>query len=300
MVEKSAPSQNIAQKSFAYVALLSSGFHVVLVILKYCLGVFSGSIAIKADALHSLIDVFSSLAIYAGIKISERKSKIFPYGLYKVENLASLITSFIIFLAALGIVKEVIAKEAVGVIVNIPIAILGLLAVIASMFLFSRYEMKLGKRIGSPSLIADAKHLSTDVLSSIGVLIALIFGLFGLDIDRYVAIILVILISRLGVTILIDSLKVLLDVSINNEALEKIEKIFHGFPAVEKVIRLTGRYSGRYKFVEAVVIMDAETLQEAHGISSAIEEEVYDCLPEVDKIFIHYEPMEKRSPLSEN
>ena len=47
----------------------------------------------------------------------------------------------------------------------------------------------------------------------------------------------------------------------------------------------------RYKFIEAVVGMDAETLAEAHTISSAIEEEVYDCFPEVDKLIIHYEPM---------
>ncbi len=282
---------NMAQKSFAYVALLSSGFHVILVISKYSLGMLSGSIAIKADALHSLIDVLSSLTIYAGIKISERKSKIFPYGLYKVENLASVITSLIIFFAAFEIIKEVFSKEAIGVISNIPIAFVGLMGVIISMFLFSQYEIRLGKKIGSPSLIADAKHIKTDVLSSVGVLIGLVFGMFGLNIDRYVAIILVILISRMGITILIDSLKVLLDVSISKDTLDQITKIFSSFPSVEKVIRLTGRYSGRYKFVEAEVIMNAETFQEAHELSSAIEEEVYDSFPEVDKILIHYEPI---------
>jgi len=291
MLEKNEFKNSVVKKSFAYVALLSSGFHVILVVSKYSLGILSGSIAIKADALHSLIDVFSSLTIYAGIKISERKSKNFPYGLYKVENFASLITSFIIFFAAFEITKEIISKEAVGSISNIPIAIVGLLAVIFSMFLFSRFELRLGRKIGSPSLIADAKHISTDVLSSVGVLIGLLFGLFGFNIDRYVAIILVVLISRLGFTIFVDSLKVLLDVSIDKETLDQIEKIFCDFPAVEKVVKLTGRYSGRYKFIEAEIVLNVETLQDAYKISLAIEEEVYDRVPEVDKILVHYEPL---------
>jgi len=68
-----------ATKSFAYVALLSAGFNVLLVLLKYGLSVLSGSIALRADAFHSLIDVLASLGIFAGIKISERKSSTFPY-----------------------------------------------------------------------------------------------------------------------------------------------------------------------------------------------------------------------------
>lgn len=89
-----------AVKSFAYVALLSAGLHIILAVLKYGLGVFSGSIALRADEFHSFADVLSSLGIFVGIKISERKSSTFPYGLYKVENLAALVTSLFIFLAA--------------------------------------------------------------------------------------------------------------------------------------------------------------------------------------------------------
>lgn len=91
-----------AVKSFAYVALLSAGLHIILAVLKYGLGVFSGRIALRADEFHSFADVLSSLGIFVGIKISERKSSTFPYGLYKVENLAALVTSLFIFLAAFG------------------------------------------------------------------------------------------------------------------------------------------------------------------------------------------------------
>lgn len=279
-------------KSFAYVALLSAGLHIILVVLKYGLGSFSGSMALRADAFHSFADVLSSLGIFIGIKISERKSSSFPYGLYKVENFAALVTSLFIFLAAYEILKEVIYADATAVISNIPITVLGLLVIVVLIFLFSRYEMKIGRRIGSPSLVADAKHIGTDLISTAGILVGLLLGLWKPNFDRIIAFVIALLIARLGWTILFDSLKVLLDASIKEDMLNDIREVFFNFSPVKEVTQLSGRCSGRYKFVEAEMILDIEKLQDAHDISSAIEEEVYDCFPEVDKLLIHYEPTE--------
>jgi len=281
-------------KSFAYVALLSAGFHIILVVIKYCLGSFSGSIALRADAFHSFADVLSSLGIFIGIKISERKSSTFPFGLYKVENLAALVTSLFIFLAAYEIVKEVIHADPTAVISNIPIAVLGLLVIVVLIFLFSRYEMKVGRKTGSPSLVADAKHIGTDLLSTAGILAGLLLSLWKPNADRFIAVIIAILIARLGWTILADSVKVLLDASIKGEMLDDIRKVFYNFSPVKDVVQLSGRCSGRYKFVEAEIVLDIEKLQDAHDISSSIEEEIYDCFPEIDNILIHYEPVEEQ------
>ena len=283
-----------AVKSFAYVALLSAGFHIILVVLKYDLGNLSGSIALRADAFHSLADVLSSLGIFAGIKISERKSETFPYGLYKVENLAALVTSVFIFFAAYEIIKEVIQSDPAAVVSNVHIAVLGLLVIVVLIFLFSRYEMKVGRKTGSPSLVADAKHIGTDLLSTAGILVGLLLGLWKPYFDRIIAFVIAILVARLGWTILADSVKVLLDASIKSEMLEDIRKVFYNFSPVKDVLRLSGRYSGRYKFIEAEIILDIEKLQDAHDISSSIEEEVYDCFPEVDKLLIHYEPVKNQ------
>ncbi|HQN19109.1 MAG TPA: cation transporter, partial [Syntrophobacteraceae bacterium] len=74
--------------------------------VKYLLGEVSGSMALKADAVHSLADVISSLSILGGILIADRKTKTFPLGLYKVENLVSLLSSLFIFFAAYEIAHE--------------------------------------------------------------------------------------------------------------------------------------------------------------------------------------------------
>lgn len=277
-------------KSFAHVALFSAGLHILLVILKYWLGILSGSIALKADAFHSLADVLCSLTVYAGIKISERTSKNFPYGLYKVENIASLLTSFAILFAAYEIIKEVIYSDSTRIISNIPITVTGLSVIAILIFLFSRYELKVGRKIGSPSLVADAKHISADLFSTGGILIGIFVSSLWWNIDRYIAVIIALIMVRLGWTILIDSLKVLLDASISREVLGQISKVISSFPQVMEIKQLSGRHSGRYKFIEAEVFLDVETLREAHELSSHIEEEVYDCFPEVDKILIHYEP----------
>jgi divalent metal cation (Fe/Co/Zn/Cd) transporter len=77
------------------VALYSLLFNLALVAAKLTLSLLSGSLALRADAIHSTVDVMASLALILGVKISERKSESFPLGLYKVENLASIAISFL-------------------------------------------------------------------------------------------------------------------------------------------------------------------------------------------------------------
>lgn len=70
-------------------AWLSVLINLLLTSIKSGLALLTGSLAIKADAIHSLSDVISSLIVVTGIKISQRSSRRFPYGLYKVENLVN-------------------------------------------------------------------------------------------------------------------------------------------------------------------------------------------------------------------
>ena len=145
----------------------SIGINLLLVGIKVLLSLLSGSVALIADALHSSTDVISSITVLAGIKISRRKSKNFPYGLYKVENFVSLLSSIFIFLAGYEIVHTVFSEQQSLKIKYLPYAMGGVLLTLAITFAFSWFEMKKGREIGSPSLIADAEHIRTDMLSSL-------------------------------------------------------------------------------------------------------------------------------------
>jgi len=119
------------------IGFYSIGINTFLVGIKYGLAVFSGSIALAADAIHSLSDIISSVTVLVGIKISKRKSEIFPYDLYKVENLVS---SLFIFFAGYEIAVSVFSEEQKLNIGRLPLAITGVLLTILITFLFSRYE----------------------------------------------------------------------------------------------------------------------------------------------------------------
>ena len=280
-------------KIYVKVALLSCLVNGFLMTAKYFLGEASGSMALKADAVHSLADVVSSLSILGGILISDRKTKTFPLGLYKVENLVSLFSSFFIFFAAYEIASEAIYAGHTGAIKNIGPVIAGVVLMLIVAYLFSTYELKAGLKAGSPSLVADAKHIATDMFSSLVILVAILATHLGFPLDRYAAILVVALVLYMGLTILIGSLKVLLDATLDYTTLNEIRAVLAGHPLVKSVASLGGRSSGRYKFVEASVKVEARLLRDAHAVVSHLEEDILDRWHDIDRILIHYEPEQK-------
>ena len=93
------------------ISLYSVGINLILSLIKIIGGVISGSAALIADGVHSLSDLAASLSVYVGIIISNKKSDLFPQGLYKVENLVALVSAFAIFFAGYEIGKDVLFGE---------------------------------------------------------------------------------------------------------------------------------------------------------------------------------------------
>jgi cation diffusion facilitator family transporter len=274
-------------------ALLSVAINLLLVVIKYILAVLSGSVALLADAIHSFSDVISSATVLAGIKISKRKSKNFPYGLYKVENLVSLISALFIFFAGYEIIHTVLFREHSLRTEYLPYAMVGVLIIMVITFFFSRYELRLGIKIGSPSLIADAQHIRTDMLSSGVILCGLVGGFFRWPLDRVAALVVVVFVFRAGFNIFLDAVRVLLDASLDFESMDKVKTSILAHPQVTSIHSLRGRNSGRFKFIEADIGLRVRELERAHHISRQIEAEIMEMVPNVDQILIHYEP-EKR------
>ena len=277
------------------IGLYSIGVNILLVGIKISLAVFSGSIALVADAIHSLSDLVSSATVLVGIKISKRKSKIFPYGLYKVENLVSLVSSLFIFFAGYEIAVSVFSGEQGLNIGRLPVALAGVVLSILIAFTFSRYELRRGSKIGSPSLIADAQHIKTDMLSSGVIFFGLLGGLFRLPLDRVAALVMVFFIGKAGLVIFLDAIRVLLDASVDFETLDRVKSIILEDHKVGKINALWGRNSGRFKFIEADIVLKVHDLARAHAISRRIEGEIKKRVSNVDHILIHYEPQKRET-----
>ena len=276
------------------VALFAIGINLALFGIKYAFSTLSGSIALKADAFHSIADVVASSTVFGGLIIAKRKTKSFPYGLYKVENLVSVMVALAIFYAGYEIVMEATKGVAVEL-QNIWLTIASVLFIIAITYGYSRYATKVGTEINSPSLIADAKHIGVDMFSSTMVLVVLLSSFAGVNLDRISAFIIVVIIVWSGGKILIDGIRVLLDASLDYNTLSLAEKLILAEPQVMEIQHLMGRNSGRYKFIEADISLKTHDLNRAHFITNRIETNIKSQIKNVDRVLIHYEPSKKEN-----
>lgn len=267
----------------------SIGVNVVLSLLNLGIAIASGSLAVAAEMLHNLVDLMSSVAVLVGLKISQRRSKSFPYGLYKVENVIAVGMAGLIFFTGFEIVREAFSASKRQTTVN-PWMLAGVMLSALIPVLFSHFELRAGKAANSPSLIAEAQEYRVHIFSSGAVLISLIGHFFGISLDRPAALIVVFFIAMTGWELLKDGMRVLLDASLDAETLAHVRQIIENDPATSQIKTLTGRNSGRYRFIEAEVMLRSNDLKKAHAASQRIEQAIRAEVPHVERVLIHYEP----------
>ncbi len=302
-IRKGLKGSDLMEKS-EKTALIAILMNVFLFGIKAIAAFATGSIALKAEVFHTLADLVASLTVFAGLKIAKRKTKSFPYGLYKIENLMSVIISLLILYTGYEIAMEAIHATQTAI-KNSGLGIAILLVAVITTFIFSKYEKKVGKELNSPILLADAGHIRSDVLSNSVVMIAILADSMGYQLDKIAALIVVVFIVKAGIEILKDGVSVLLDASIDYETLSKTEKIIENTPQVVQIKTLIGRNSGRFKFIEAKIVIKTHKLDKAHLIADKIENQIKQELNNIDQVLIHYEPMQKDEiiyaiPLTEN
>ncbi|MBA7476662.1 Ferrous-iron efflux pump FieF [subsurface metagenome] len=291
-VQKTAGLDRTPESVILRVALYSLAVNAGLVVAKLGLSIYSGSLALRADGIHSFVDVVASIALIIGVLLSSRKRRDFPYGLYKVENVVSVAIALLIFFTAFEIAAEAVMGDAVA----LPYSGWVLLAVAAFIpvpYILGTYEVNVGQRYNSPSLIADGRQHRVDVLSSSIVFFALLGQFFGIPLDRIAAVIVAFFIVRAGWGILKDSMRTLLDASVDYDTLNEIRTIILSDPMVSSIKRIAGRNSGRYIFVEAMVEMAASDFEKAHRASERIEQNIRHQVQNVERVLIHYEPEKK-------
>jgi cation diffusion facilitator family transporter len=271
------------------ISLYSVGVNLLLSLIKIIGGVISGSVALTADGVHSLSDLAASLSVYAGIVISNKKSKLFPYGLYKVENLVALVSAFAIFFAGYEIAKDVLFGKTEPM-KNLTVAILVIGLTVLITYLYSRWEKQKAIELNSPSLLADAEHIKTDFYTAIVVLVGVLGQYFGYPVVEKLAVVVVIyFIFHSGFEILKEAIKVLLDASLDYESIEKIREITLKHPKVKKINQIVGRNAGSYKFVQLDIDIDTDSLKEAHQIAHEIEKDIKKSMPFVEKVVTHFQ-----------
>jgi cation diffusion facilitator family transporter len=289
-------SQNFLKKDSdpSRIALYSTVLNILVAGAKGILAWLSGSAALLADTIHGFSDTFASLLVLVGIWLSKRKSEAFPWGLYKVENLVALASAGLIFFAGYEIVQHVFKEERTLIFGHLYSSLFGLLAIILAIGIFSRFEARKAKEYNSPSLRADASHWYSDIGSTALVLVALLGSRVGYPIfDRLAALVMVGFIAKVGWDILKDSMRTLLDASVDPMTLDRIRSIIQRFSQVREIKSIQARNSGRFVFVRTNLVFGMKKLAQAHQLSEEIERSILKEIPQVDQVTIHYEPVKK-------
>lgn len=270
----------------------SIAVNVALIAINWVIGAASGSLAVEAELIHNVVDMLTAIGVLIGLKIATRKSHAFPYGLYKVENVVSVILAGMTFVTAYEIAHDALFSPISMATVNAWMLV-GVIVAAALPLTFSIFELRAGRAANSPALIADAREYRAHVFTTGVVLAALIGQWLHVPIDRVAALVIVVAIGKTGWELLADGMRVLLDASLDADTLLQVRQIIEAEPAIAEIKWLTGRNAGRFRFVEAEVTLRVHELDKAEVILRRVEGRIRDAVLHIDRVLIHGEPVQR-------
>lgn len=273
------------------VARLSIFSNSLLIILKFTVGIISGSVSIMSEAIHSGMDLMASFIAFFSVKVSDTPADPkHPYGHGKFENISGVIEALLIFVASVWIVVEAIRKITSGEeIESIGIGFSVMFVSSLINWLVSRKLYKVAKEADSIALEADALHLKADVFTSLGVGIGLLMiWITGLHwLDPIIAILVAVFILRESYELLKKSYAPLLDTALSMEEIDLIDNSIAKYS--DNYHHLRTRKAGQYKFVDFHLEMPGDThIEDAHKLCDTIEAEIKKQITNVE-VTIHVE-----------
>ncbi|MCB1486913.1 MAG: cation transporter [Bauldia sp.] len=279
-------------------AAASVAVGVVVLLIKLAAWQITGSVALLSDALESIVNVVASATALVAIRYSLRPADAnHPYGHHKAEYFSVVLEGVFIIIAAFAILREAYGAFFSPRMLDAPVEGLAVSAV-ASVIngLWSWYLIREGRRRRFPALVADGKHLFTDVVTSAGVIIGLIAAyLTGIAVlDPLLAAVVAVNILWAGWRLIRESLGGLMDEAVPDDLLNEIRQIIsaNAEGAIE-AHDIRTRNAGRATFIDFhLVVAGSMPVSEAHDICDRIEKALRTKVPDA-MITIHVEPEDK-------
>jgi cation diffusion facilitator family transporter len=279
-------------------AIISAAVLLAFSILKGTVSVISGSVALLADSIHSFADIFSSIAVWAGLKLIQKKpTERFPYGYYKAETLALLIVTVTIVVSGVLMLKEAVDRLFEPGVVLFSSVVLAVAAFsgLVSYFL-SRYKKNVGSLIGSQSLVSEGQHSLVDVYTSLLVFVGVLFASLGYPVAEVLAGLAIgLYVMKVGLWFGKDAVLVLMDACLSPQKAREMKEIAEKVRGVRGVHDLRLHKSGPVSFGEMhIEVEEALPLEKAHEISDEIEGKIRERFKDIESITIHVEPAQKQ------
>jgi cation diffusion facilitator family transporter len=276
------------------ISLISLLSNTLLAVLKIFIGIFASSTALIADGFHSLSDMASTIIVLISIKFSTTPAdKNHPYGHEKAEALGTNILAVILILTAIFLGRDALLSLWQGDIKEPGLAALAVafISIIVKEILY-RYTIKIGKRINSKALIADAHHHRSDAFSSIAALFGIVGARLGFSfLDPLAGVVVALLILKVAYDILKSTSYELMDGRPAREKVDEITKIAAKISGVIDVYDLKLRSYGPNYIVDLkIVVQDQLSVVEGHNIACQVESQIIEQQADVKDVMVHVDP----------
>lgn len=274
--------------------------NVILSIGKVAAGVVARSGAMISDGIHSASDVFSTIVVIIGYRMSSKESDDdHQYGHERMECVAALLLAMILCVTGIAIgyggVKKIIYAD------ELNLAMPGVLALVAafvsivvkeSMYWYTRAA---AKKVNSGALMADAWHHRSDALSSIGSMVGIIGARLGFPIcDPLASVIICIFIVKAAYDIFKDAINKMMDTACDIETMGKMKEVIMSQAGVVGIDQIQTRLFGARIYVDVEIAADGSmTLDEAHEIAEQVHGAIEQNFEEVKHCMVHVNPSDK-------
>ena len=303
-MKKETGTTQVAESEFTRVAnrvaFVTIFENVLLALGKLIAGLIGHSSAMISDAVHSASDVFSTIVVLIGVKLSSKESdKEHPYGHERLECVAAIVLAVVLLLTGLGIgydaIKNILGgnyKELTAPTVLALVAAIISIVAKEAMYWYTRYY---AKRIDSSALMADAWHHRSDALSSVGALIGIGGAMLGYPVmDSIASLVIFFFIAKAAYDIFKDAIDKMVDHACDEETEKAIYDAVLEQEEVLGIDMLQTRIFGNKIYVDLEIQLDENyTLKKAHDIAEEVHEHIEQNFPKVKHIMVHVNPAVK-------
>ncbi|NOQ13502.1 MAG: cation diffusion facilitator family transporter [Methyloprofundus sp.] len=277
------------------VTIVGALVNVFLSIIKIGFGILGQSAALIADGVHSLSDLASDLLVLVAVRLGAREADHdHPYGHRRFETIATVILGMGLIIIAGGIAWDIYERILQPERLLVPQqSALGIAAIsiLANEWLY-QYTKRVAIITRSKLLLANAWHHRSDAISSIVVLIGVAGSLLGyIWADAIAAIIVALMVAKIGINLVSESIKELVDTGLSDEVVEEIRAEIAATKGVRNIHLLRTRQMGEDALVDAHIVVNSRiTVSEGHMIADVVRDMLIDKFDDVQEVLVHVDP----------
>ena len=277
------------------VTIVGALVNVFLSIIKIGFGIIGQSAALIADGVHSLSDLASDLLVLIAVRLGAREADHdHPYGHRRFETIATVVLGVGLIVVAAGIAWDVYERilQPERLLIPHPEALgIAAISILANEWLY-QYTKRVAILTRSKLLLANAWHHRSDAISSIVVLIGVAGSLLGyIWADAIAAVIVALMIAKIGITLVSESIKELVDTGLSDVVVDEIRAEIAATEGVRNLHLLRTRQMGEDALVDAHIVVNSRiTVSEGHMIADVVRDVLIEKFDDVRDVLVHVDP----------